>query len=99
MDFMMKHNQKDDLKKMYELFKRVPECIDIMANQFQPYAYGIGKEIVKSEENKKDPNLLSSKVLELKSELDMLIEYSFAKDPKFQNALNSAFHKFQNEFP
>ena len=31
MDFMLKRNQLEDLKKMYELLKRVPECINIMA--------------------------------------------------------------------
>ena len=98
MEFMLKHDKPEDLKKMYTLFKRVPSCIDIMANHFQPYVLERGKQITGNEVNIKDPVLFSTKILELKKELDKLIEFSFSKDTKFQKVQNIAFQTFMNDF-
>jgi len=98
MEFMLKHEKQDDLKKMYNLFKRVPTCLDIMATHFQPYVLQRGKTLTTSEANIKDPILFSTKILDLKKELDRLVEYSFAKDTRFQKVQNIAFQTFMNDF-
>ena len=99
MEFMLNHEKYDDLKTMYNLFQRVPTCLDIMATHFQPYVLKRRKILTTNEANIKDSILFSSKILQLKKELDILVENSFAKDTRFKKVKNIAFQIFMNDFP
>ena len=56
------------------------------------------RKIIKNEELSKDPIKFTLKLLELKAEMDNIIERAFNNDMRFQKARDIAFQNFMNEF-
>lgn len=63
-----------------------------------PFIMQEGRKIIKNEELSKDPIKFTLKLLELKAEMDNIIERAFNNDMRFQKARDIAFQNFMNEF-
>jgi hypothetical protein len=68
---------------MYKIFKRDPITLTLIIHKMIPYIEGRGEKIVKDEKLLKDPNEFTAKLLDLKQEMDKMIEESFLNDMKF----------------
>lgn len=68
---------------MYRLFKRVESTLKYIIQKMSPYIEDRGKKIVEDEALLKDPIEFTKKLLELKSEMDNMVEQSFQNDIKF----------------
>jgi hypothetical protein len=72
---MFTHKKLEELALMYRVFKRV--------DKMQPYIIKRGEEIVNDQALLKDPVEFTQKLLELKKEMDNMVEKSFLNDIKF----------------
>jgi hypothetical protein len=61
-----------------------------------PYIENRGKKIVQDENYLKDPIEFTAKLLDLKREMDKMIEESFLNDMKFQKGRDTSFQNFMN---
>jgi hypothetical protein len=68
---------------MYECFKRDEGSLKCITTKMAPFIEGRGRKIVKDENLLKDPYEFTKKLLELKAEMDNLVEKSFQNDIKF----------------
>lgn len=68
---------------MYKIFKRDANTLTLIIHKMIPYIEGRGEKIVKDENYLKDPIEFTTKLLELKREMDKMIEESFQNDMKF----------------
>lgn len=62
-----------------------------------PYIEDRGRKVVTDAELLKDPIEFSSKLLELKQEMDEMVEKSFQNNMIFQKCRDSSFQNFMNE--
>jgi len=76
---------------MYEVFSRVETTLKYIIDKMTPFIMSEGRKIVTNEENKKDPNKFTLRLLDFKAEVDMIIESAFKNDMKFQKARDMAF--------
>ena len=74
---MFQQKQKDELKLLFEVFKRNEDTFIHIINAMTPYITSCGQAIVNDPENLKDPNMFTTKLLELKAENDDMIAYAF----------------------
>lgn len=82
-DYMFTHSRLDELALMYKIFKREMNTLTLIIKKMIPYIEGRGEKIVKNEQNLKDPIEFTKQLLDLKREMDKLIEESFQNDMKF----------------
>jgi len=68
---------------MYEVFSRVETTLKYIIDKMTPFIMSEGRKIVTNEENKKDPNKFTLRLLDFKAEVDMIIESAFKNDMKF----------------
>lgn len=80
---MFTHSRLDELGLMYKIFKRDANTLTLIIHKMIPYIEGRGEKIVKDENYLKDPIEFTTKLLELKREMDKMIEESFQNDMKF----------------
>ena len=80
---MFTHSRLDELGLMYKIFKRDANTLTLIIHKMIPYIEGRGEKIVKDENYLKDPIEFTTKLLELKREMDKMIEESFLNDMKF----------------
>jgi len=59
------------------MIKRDENSIKYILDTMSPYIHNRGEEIVNDEENLKDPNTFTLKLLQLKEEVDDLVSYAF----------------------
>lgn len=81
---------------MYKIFKRDPETLTRIIHKMIPYIEGRGEKIVKDENYLREPIEFTSKLLDLKREMDRLVEESFLNDMKFQKGRDTSFQNFMN---
>ena len=65
------------------MFKRDPDTYKYIIDAMNPYITACGKVIITDEANLKDPDLFTSKLLALKSEIDEMVAYSFENHAEF----------------
>jgi uncharacterized membrane-anchored protein len=100
--FLHSKEKLDELKLCNAIFKR-DEMTEgggsqrHIINKMNPYINARGEKIVTDENLLNDPTEFTMKLLELKKEMDDMVEYSFAQDMKFQKARDSSFMQFMNE--
>ena len=94
---MLEQRNKEDLKLLHEVFKRDKTTYRYIVDQLSPYLASRGENIVRDEENLKDPNTFAIRLLELKAEVDDLVKYSFDDTMLFQKTRDQAFTQFMNE--
>jgi hypothetical protein len=61
-----------------------------------PYIEMRGEKIVKDEAYLTDPIEYTKKLLELKAEMDKMLDESFKNDMKFQKGRDTSFQNFMN---
>ena len=82
-DQMFQHKKLDELALMFRLFKRVESTLKFIIQKMAPYIEDRGEKIVKDEELLKDPIQFTQKLLDLKAEMDIMVEQSFQNDIRF----------------
>jgi hypothetical protein len=80
---MFTQKKLDELALMYRVFKRVESTLNFIINIMQQYITKRGEEIVSNQELLKDRVGFTQKLLELKKEIDKMVEKSFHNDIKF----------------
>nr|GMD25798.1 cullin-3A [Ipomoea batatas] len=93
---MLLDDKYEDLKRMYGLFRRVPNGLSTIRDLMASHIRETGKQLVTDPEKLKDPVEFVSCLLEEKDKYDNIISMSFNNDKTFQNALNSSFEFFIN---
>lgn len=71
------------LKALYEVFQRREVTLKYIIEKMTPFIMTEGRKIIKNEENLKDPNKFTLKLLEFKAEVDKMIEEAFKNDMRF----------------
>lgn len=81
--YMFEQGKNDQLKTMYSVFIRVPNTVQHIINQMNPFILDVGKKLVTNEENLKDPLKFTQALLDFKKQMDDLIVYAFNNDMLF----------------
>jgi hypothetical protein len=68
---------------MFRIFKRVDSTLKFIIQKMNPYIEGRGKKIIEDENLLKDPIEFTKKLLELKQEMDEMVDKSFQNDIRF----------------
>ncbi|XP_076935500.1 cullin-3A-like [Bidens hawaiensis] len=93
---MIVDDKYDDLARIYNLFRRVPNGLTLIRDVMTSHIRETGKQLVIDPERVKDPVEFVQRLLEKKDKHDKIINLAFNNDKTFQNALNSAFEYFIN---
>jgi len=94
----LKDDKFEDLKRMFNLFKRggVTGGLAAMREAMSEYLREAGKQLVMDPERSKEPVEYVQRLLEAKDKYDAIIKASFNNDRSFQHTLNQAFEFFLN---
>jgi cullin 3 len=76
-DAMFQHKKLDELALMFRLFKRVESTLKYIIQKMAPYIEGRGEKIVTDDALLKDPIEFTKQLLDLKAEMDEMVEKSF----------------------
>lgn len=96
---MIEDNKLDDLKRAYELFKRVTQPtsgLTVIREIMAAHVRARGTELVSDEERNRDPVAYVTGLLALRDKYEAVIKDAFSDDKQFKNALNKAFEHFVN---
>ncbi|XP_058096538.1 cullin-3A-like [Magnolia sinica] len=96
---MLVDDKYDDLGRMYNLFRRVPDGLSTIRDVMTSHLRETGKQLVTDPERLKDPVDFVQRLLDEKDKHDKIINLAFNNDKTFQNALNSSFEYFINLNP
>lgn len=96
--YMFDNRKIDQLSLMYSVFLRVETTLKFMIQKMDPFIMQEGHKIIKNEELCKEPIKFTTKLLELKEEIDTIIAQAFNNDMRFQKARDIAFQNFMNDF-
>eukprot|EP01133_Synstelium_polycarpum_P018802 gene18802-22488_t len=96
---MLKDDKVEDLRRMYNLFGRVPEGLNLMKEVISTHVREIGKDIVTDEEKAKEQGTFFQSLLDLKDKYDKLHYSAFYNDKQFQHTLHQSFEYFINLNP
>ena len=88
---MFQHKKLEELALMYRIFKRVEGTLKFIIAKMGPYIESRGEKIISDESLLKDPIEFTKKLLELKSEMDEMVEKSFLNDIRFQKSRDVSF--------
>ena len=89
--YMFDNRKIDQLKLMYDVFLRVETTLKYVIQKMDPFIMQEGKKIINNEDLRKDPIKFTTKLLELKAEMDQMISQAFNNDMRFQKARDVAF--------
>lgn len=93
---MLIDDRHEDLTRMYDLFKRVPDWHSTIRSIMASHVKETGKTLVTDLERLKDPVDFVQRLINAKDKYDEIVSVSFSNDKVFQNALNSSFENFIN---
>lgn len=96
---MLLDDRYEDLGRMYNLFRRVPNGLSTIREVMTSHIRDTGKQLVTDPERLKDPVEFVQRLLDEKDKYDKIISSAFNNDKTFQNALNSSFEYFINLNP
>ena len=96
---MFKDKRVAELKKLFQLLSKRPPTLPFVFDKLKPYIENRGKTIVDDKEVLKDPILFITKLIELKKEMDTLVEEAFNNHPSFMQTRDRAFQAFMNDCP
>lgn len=88
---MFTHSRLDELALLYKIFKRDPQTLTLVIKKMIPYIEQRGEKIVKDEQLLLQPVEFTKKLLDLKAEMDRMLEESFKNDMKFQKGRDTSF--------
>lgn len=93
---MFRDNKTDDLRRMYNLFFRLPSTLDSLRDFMTQYVKHCGRGIINDQESNKDPLAFVQAMLDLKAKFDHIIVTSFRNEKRSQKKLKEAFEDFVN---
>ncbi|KAL8200691.1 hypothetical protein R6Q59_003665 [Mikania micrantha] len=93
---MLMDDKYEDLGRMYNLFRRVPNGLSLIRDVMTSHIREMGKQLVTDPERLKDPVDFVQRLLDVRDKHDKIINLAFNNDKMFQNALNSSFEYFIN---
>ena len=96
---MLLNDKYDDLGRMYNLFRLVPNGLFTIREVMTSHIRDTGKHLVTDPERLRDPVEFVQRLLDEKDKYDKIIGSSFNNDKTFQNALTSSFENFINLNP
>ncbi|KAF9591035.1 hypothetical protein IFM89_001245 [Coptis chinensis] len=96
---MLVDDKYEDLGRMYNLFRRVPDGLSTVRDVMTSHIRETGKQLVTDPEKLRDPVDFVQRLLDEKDKDDKIISLAFNNDKTFQNALNSSFEYFINLNP
>uniref|UniRef100_A0AB38Z7I0 Cullin family n=1 Tax=Paeonia suffruticosa TaxID=45171 RepID=A0AB38Z7I0_PAESU len=96
---MLLDDKYEDLGRMYNLFRRVPNGLSTIRDVMTSHIRDTGKQLVIDPERLKDPVEYVQRLLDEKDKYDRIVSSAFNNDKTFQNALNSSFEFFINLNP
>ncbi|KAF6160010.1 hypothetical protein GIB67_033094 [Kingdonia uniflora] len=96
---MIMDDKYDDLRRMYNLFRRISNGLSTIRDVMTSHIRETGKQLVTDPERLKDPVDFVQQLLNEKDKHDKIINLAFNTDKAFQNALNSSFEYFINLNP
>lgn len=94
---MFKDKRQDELKKLYILLSKRPNTLHFIYEKMKPYIELRGKAVVEDKEVLKDPIIFATKLMELKREIDSMVQTAFKNDASFMQTRDRAFQNFMNE--
>lgn len=94
---MLKHDKRDELKLMFNVFRRSEPTLSHITSKMTPYIESKGTLIVTDQEKQQDPLKYTEALLMFKHEIDTLVEYSFESHSQFQRFRDLAFQNFMNK--
>lgn len=93
---LLEQDQYEDLARMYSLFKRLDEGLNMIRKIMGEHLKTAGSTLVQDPESTKDPVDFVHRLLAMKDKYDRIIAMSFNNDKTFQNTLNHSFESFIN---
>ena len=93
---MLVEDKYEDLKRMYNLFRLVPDGLSTIQEVMTSYIRETGEKLVTDPEMLKDPVKIVQRLSDEKDKYDRIISSSFDNDKTFRNALNSSFEYLNN---
>ncbi|CAL1370617.1 unnamed protein product [Linum trigynum] len=93
---MLLDDKYDDLGRMYNLCRRVPNGLLTIREVMTSHLRETGKQLVTDPERLKDPVEFVQRLLDEKDKYDSIINKAFINDKTFQNALTNSFEYFIN---
>ncbi|KAI6210142.1 CULLIN-2 domain-containing protein [Aphelenchoides besseyi] len=96
MVFMLTNERVQDLREMYELFKKVPDGPRIMTTQMSKFLRERGKSLT-DETDSPNPIQFVQSLIDLKDQFDKFLEQSFLNDKEFKKAIQTDFEFFFNQ--
>jgi len=94
---MFNDDKKQDLKRLFQLFKRVPDTLVEVREVMRKCIVDRGEEILKDPERVKEPVMFIDALLDLKKKYDSFVKESFGEAKEFQTCLKAAFESFINK--
>ena len=94
---MFKDKRQDELKKLYTLLSRKQNTLQFIYDKMKPYIESRGKALIDDKEVLKDPILTINKLLELKKEMDSMVQDAFSNHASFMQTRDRAFQSFMND--
>lgn len=76
---------------MYKIFKRDQQTLSLVIKKMIPYIESRGEKIVKDDVLLTNPIDFTKKLLDLKAEMDKMLDESFKNDMKFQKGRDTSF--------
>lgn len=74
---MFRDNKVEDLKRMYELFVRVPATLEELRGAMSEYVKAAGRALVADQERERDPVVFVKSLLEMRDKFDRIVHESF----------------------
>ncbi|KAL3631157.1 Cullin-3A [Castilleja foliolosa] len=96
---MLLDDKIEDLGRMYNLFRRVPDGLSTIRDVMTSHIRETGKQLVTDPEKSKNPVEFVDTLLVKRDKYDKIINFAFSNDKTFQNALSSSFEYFINLNP
>ncbi|KAK3443039.1 hypothetical protein EUGRSUZ_B03428 [Eucalyptus grandis] len=93
---MLRDDKYEDLGRMYNLFRRVPNGLSTVQDVMTSHIRAIGEQSVTDPERLEDPVKFVHWLLDEKDKYDKIVSSAFDNNQTFQNALNSSFEYFIN---
>lgn len=91
---MFNNNKKNELLDAYKLFSNLPSSLDHLTKALSIFIKIKGTELLQNSELNKDPEKFILKLIEMKKEIDSLVDNCFENHVKFIDSKNKAFSSF-----
>jgi len=95
---MLTNKRVDELKHLYQLLSRVPTTQQYVIEKLKPYIVNRGEGLKKDKDVTGDPVKYMTLLVELKKEMDTLMQDSFAGEERFIRTNDLAFQDIMDAF-